>query len=293
MEVIMASLYKKNNVYYLSVKFNGKRKAKSLHTKKLNAAKKLQPLVEFELLKELHGLKTKDNNIAFKNLIPIYLKGDHDWSKSTREHSNYVLKSWIKNDGKLPDNKASADTFKRRINAVLNWGKRHDYKCTDLVKYKLSSPPARLRVFTPEECKIIINDFEPIEFRRFCEFAYNTGGRSGEIRRLKADNLKEGNLFIKGKTGYRTIVLNKRAKELLDWFDYSKEYVSHRFKKECRRHGIKDARFHDLRRTFGYRLILNGMPIYHVSKLLGHSSVTTTERHYAPLMATEIEEFVL
>ena len=172
-------------------------------------------------------------------------------------------------------------------------GKKHDYKCTDLVKYKLSSPPARLRVFTPEECKIIINDFEPIEFRRFCEFAYNTGGRSGEIRRLKADNLKEGNLFIKGKTGYRTIVLNKRSKELLDWFDYSKEYVSHRFKKECRKHGIKDARFHDLRRTFGYRLILNGMPIYHVSKLLGHSSVTTTERHYAPLMATEIEEFVL
>ena len=172
-------------------------------------------------------------------------------------------------------------------------GKKHDYKCTDLVKYKLSSPPARLRVFTPEECKIIINDFEPIEFRRFCEFAYNTGGRSGEIRRLKADNLKEGNLFIKGKTGYRTIVLNKRSKELLDWFDYSKEYVSHRFKKECRKHGIKDARFHDLRRTFGYRLILNGMPIYHVSKLLGHSSVTTTERHYAPLMATEIEEFIL
>jgi len=30
-----------------------------------------------------------------------------------------------------------------------------------------------------------------------------------------------------------------------------------------------------------------------VSKLLGHLTVTTTERHYIPLMATEIEEFVL
>lgn len=293
MEVIMASLYKKNNVYYLSVKLNGIRRAKSLHTEVLSAAKKLRPLVEFELLKELHGLKTKDNNIAFKDLILLYLKADQDWSEKTREHSNYVLKSWIKNNGKIPDNRASADTFKRRINAVLNWGQRQNYKCIDLVKYKLSSPPARLRVFTLEECKIIINHFEPIEFRRFCEFAYNTGGRSGEIRKVKIGNFKEGNLFVKGKTGYRTIVLNKRAKELLDWFDYSKEYVSHRFKKECRRHCIKDARFHDLRRTFGYRLILNGMPIYHVSKLLGHSSVTTTERHYAPLMATEIEEFIL
>jgi len=289
----MASLYKKKDTFYLSVSFDGKKKAKSLQTDDYLVAKRLKPHIEFELLKQLHGDNKSKQKTSFKDLIPLYMKGDHDWSKNTREHSNYVLKSWIKYDGKLPDNKASADSFKRRINAVLNWGKRHNYKCIDLIKYKLSSPPARLRVFTTEECKIIINDFEHIEFRRFCEFAYNTGARSGEIRRLKADNLKEGNLFVKGKTGYRTIVLNKRAKELLDWFDYSKEYVSHRFKKECRRHGIKDARFHDLRRTFGYRLILNGMPIYHVSKLLGHSSVTTTEKHYAPLMATDIEEFIL
>ena len=289
----MASLYKKNNVYYLSVKLNGIRRAKSLRTEVLSIAKKLQPLVEFELLKELHGLKIKENNISFKDLIPLYLKADQDWSKNTREHSNYILKSWIKNNGKLPDNKASADTFKRRINAVLNWGQRQNCKCIDLVKYKLSSPPARLRVFTPDEMKIIINDFEPLHFRQFVEFAYNTGGRSGEIRVLKPINLKDGNLFVKGKTGHRTIVLNQRARQLLEWFDYTKEYVSHRFKKECRKHKIKDARFHDIRRTFGYRLILNGMPIYHVSKLLGHSSVITTERHYAPLIASEIKNFSL
>ena len=34
-------------------------------------------------------------------------------------------------------------------------------------------------------------------------------------------------------------------------------------------------------------------PIYEVSTLLGHSSVTTTERHYAPLLTTEIDDFVL
>ena len=56
---------------------------------------------------------------------------------------------------------------------------------------------------------------------------------------------------------------------------------------------ISDARFHDLRRTFGYNLIKQGMPIYQVSKLLGHALVTTTEKHYAPLLATDVEEFVL
>ena len=39
--------------------------------------------------------------------------------------------------------------------------------------------------------------------------------------------------------------------------------------------------------------IKQGMPIYQVSKLLGHASVTTTEKHYAPLLATDVEEFVL
>ena len=69
--------------------------------------------------------------------------------------------------------------------------------------------------------------------------------------------------------------------------------MCHHFKKEVRRLKIKDARFHDLRRTFGLNLIKQGMSIYKVSKLLGHKSVRTTERHYAPLLATEIDDFVL
>ena len=101
----------------------------------------------------------------------------------------------------------------------------------------------------------------------------------------------------KGRRGKRLIKLNNQAQDILsgldELWDYSKDFVSHKFKKEARRLGIPDIRFHDLRRTFGYNLIRQGRPIYEVSKLLGHSSVTTTERHYAPLIATEIDDFVL
>ena len=100
-----------------------------------------------------------------------------------------------------------------------------------------------------------------------------------------------------GKSGKRVIKLNIQAQKVIssldEFWDYSKYFVSHKFKKEARRFGIPDIRFHDLRRTFGYNLIRQGRPIYEVSKLLGHSSVTTTERHYAPLLATEIDDFVL
>jgi integrase len=36
-----------------------------------------------------------------------------------------------------------------------------------------------------------------------------------------------------------------------------------------------------------------GMSIYKVSKLLGHSSIRTSEQHYAPLLTVEIEDFEL
>tara|TARA_R100000781_G_scaffold83247_1_gene51293 strand:+ start:92 stop:199 length:108 start_codon:yes stop_codon:yes gene_type:complete len=35
------------------------------------------------------------------------------------------------------------------------------------------------------------------------------------------------------------------------------------------------------------------MLIFKVSKLLGHISIVTTERHYAPLLATNVEDFAL
>jgi site-specific recombinase XerD len=38
---------------------------------------------------------------------------------------------------------------------------------------------------------------------------------------------------------------------------------------------------HRLRATFAVDLLSKGVPLEHVSKLLGHKSVTTTERQYA------------
>jgi integrase len=48
-----------------------------------------------------------------------------------------------------------------------------------------------------------------------------------------------------------------------------------------KRCGIADCRPHRLRDTCAVRLLLRGVPIGDVSKLLGHSSVTTTEQFYA------------
>ena len=92
-------------------------------------------------------------------------------------------------------------------------------------------------------------------FNSFVRFAYYTGARSGEIRSISRDNVLEDSLIVRGKTGQRMVKLNTQAKEIIhnqdEPWDYSKDYVSHKFKKEVRRLDIKNARFHDLRRTFG------------------------------------------
>ena len=292
----MATLYKNRGIWYITTSIGSKRITRSLRTKDKRIAWKLKPAVELELLSQLSGVKQPTNDVPFDELVRLYLEADHNWSKRTKELNDYVFKSY--QSGKpLPTNPTSRAIFVRTINACWNWGLKQG-----LVKkaFKLEGDTigeSRHRVFSEKELKMLFDNAKDEQFNQFIRFAYYTGARSGEIRHISKENLFSDYIVAYGKTGKRIIKLNNQSQEIIKQLDelwnYTKSYVSHKFKKEVRRLSIKDARFHDLRRTFGYNLIRQGRPIYEVSKLLGHSSVTTTERHYAPLLTTEIEDFVL
>ena len=47
----------------------------------------------------------------------------------------------------------------------------------------------------------------------------------------------------------------------------------------CRRAGITDLRFHDLRREFACRLLESSADLHDVRDFLGHANITTTSRY--------------
>ena len=291
----MASIYKNNNIWYVSVSINGKRATRSLKTEDKKVANKLKVHAEYELIAELMGFKKEEKELSFTELSTQFLT-----KKSRSMNTQKIYENAFRNhiQGKpLPSNPNSRSMHIRAINACWNWGLKQGLVTK---AYKLDMDTrgeARQRTFTDKELEVMFERIRPHNFNLFVRFAYYTGARSGEIRSISKENVQRDHIVVQGKTGRRMIKLNVQAQGILKGidtlWDYNKDYVSHKFKQNMRALSIKNARFHDIRRTFGLNLIKQGMSIYKVSRLLGHRSVKTTEQHYAPLLTVEIEDFTL
>ncbi len=291
----MASLYKRGKNYFLNVQYKSKRVRQSLGTSDPAIAKKIANKLEPKLFIELiTGNNTRSNlNLSLPSLISHFLIYDHGWSQNTHRIYKDSLNHYLRRG--FPSNKSYRAMVTRCLNRCYKWG--HMEGLIDKPKHFKGGNDfeARTRVFNADELRLILNDIQPYEFQLFVRFAYYTGTRQGEIKCMTDDNIKHA--YVLGKSGKRQIKITTQAQAVLgeveELWNYSKNYICLKFKENMERLEISDARFHDLRRTFGYNLIKQGMPIYQVSKLLGHASVTTTEKHYAPLLATDVEEFVL
>jgi len=161
----------------------------------------------------------------------------------------------------------------------------------------------RLRYLSKEECNNL-RDACDEHLRPIVVTALNTGCRKGEILSLRWDthiDLRHGFILLdKTKNGERReIPINGTLKAVFQglarridipyvFFDHAtgKPYkdVKKSFSTACRKGGIKDFRFHDLRHTFASHLVMAGVDITTVKELLGHKDIKMTLRyaHLAP-----------
>jgi integrase len=193
--------------------------------------------------------------------------------------------------------------LKHMITKAVDWQMVEEETLRRVRKVKLlEENNRRLRYLSKEECSRLI-DACADHLRPIVITALNTGMRKDEVLSLKWDSIDLRHGFIlldRTKNGERReIPINQTVRDILSKImrrvdvpyafhdrKTGKRYqdVKTGFKAACRRSGIKDFHFHDLRHTFASQLVMAGVDLTTVRELLGHKTLTMTLRyaHLAP-----------
>ncbi len=190
--------------------------------------------------------------------------------------------------------------FKASMSKAYDWGLISEQRLKNIRKVKpLKGENKRLRYLTEEEINRLLsccdNHLYPIVYT-----ALFTGMRKSEILNLKWNCIDfRNNLILLEKTknnerrevpmteGVKNLFRKLYSQRRLDTDhvfvnpDTGKRYtdIKRSFTTACRRAGIRDFHFHDLRHTFASHLVMNGVDLKTVQELLGHKSLTMTLRY--------------
>ena len=264
-------------------------------------------------IKEHVELKLKPNtqsdykHILRKFLVPAFGK---------RRVSDIAYKDIYELHLKLKDTPTQANRCVSILSKILNMSSRWGYRsglanpCMQIERYKEKKHNRFLNQTELTRLWAVLDQYEKNrEISLYSVFAFRllilTGCRLGEIRTLKWEFIKGRHIeFPDSKTGYKRLPLNDHAFAILEQIPRldNNEFVICgsvegqpviNLQKSWRRIRAKaeldDVRIHDLRHTFASQAVMGGTPLAIVSKLLGHSQISTTMR-YAHLADRELLE---
>ncbi len=213
------------------------------------------------------------------------------------------------------------------IRSSYQWAKDNGFMVKDIEYPKLKIDNKRLRFLSLEEEKRLLAELEPgINFPNRPKYEdrppkenqmrqdnydlvillLDTGARYGEIASLTWDrvNLEEStiNLWRPKVKNESIIYMTSRVKTVLqrrsegkssrfvftnEKGDGPRNHTTNAIKKALRRANVEEFKIHDFRHTCASRLIQNGMSLYEVANVLGHTDVKTTQR-YAHLESRDV-----
>lgn len=185
------------------------------------------------------------------------------------------------------------------FNLAADWGIPRLGK-NPVKKVPMLNEPERQRYLTESETWRLLEVLRAFPYRaeaQAIELLLITGARLNEILRARWEYVDFANsslLVPLSKSGKpRLIALGSDAVALLkqldsrgksDWlFPLSADRplygLQHRWKKIRKEAGMPDLRLHDLRHSYASYLVNNGVSLYVVQELLGHSHPRTTQRY--------------
>ena len=216
------------------------------------------------------------------------------------------IKKYVKDHGRSKRTANYCIAVVRQVfNKAIQWDMFKGVNPATKVKMeKLNNQ--RLRFLTPTEAKMLLDELKKRSVKTYeiAVMSLFTGMRAGEIFNLKFGDIDLENDIIhiknpknkEDRVAYitdevREILAPKKGKpnELVFKSKYGKRinHISSAFNRAVDKLGLNDGVedrkdkvvFHTLRHTFASWLVLKGVPLYTVSKLMGHKSIEMTERY--------------
>jgi len=264
-----------------------------------------------------HGLENREKDIGFCSFSKIYLKDHIMNSRRNWKSDEYRLKKLMEffKDveleqisrsmvEKLRDSRHKAGNSGSTVNRYLallkklfNFAIEEGYLEQNPmrgIRFHSERDTIKDRILTEAEEPRLLRESSD-RLRPVVKTALHSGMRLGEILTLRWVNVNFSKRKIKvEKTKSRkarfipvNLTLFDELKRLeneagRDGWVFPFKNVRTAFENACRRAGIKKLTFHDLRRTFGTRLLEKGVDIVTIQKLYGHSSVLVTQRYLHP-----------
>lgn len=250
--------------------------------------------------------KDQDNEIRLFRYLDRYFR-DKYLDEIRRMHIDDIIQNKLKDGAK----NATVNRYLQKLRAVLNKAhKEWEVKCTPPYIKLLKEPKKRVRWITESEAQTLINAL-PSHLADMVIFALETGLRESNITLLRWDqvDLSQRAIFIEGEDILKSekafvVPLSDKAVEVLRRqvgnnrervFTYKGKGVrranTYAFKNACKRIGLEDFRWHDLRHTWATWHVQRGTPIEILQELGGWTDYKMVKR-YAHFSHQHLQQYV-
>lgn len=249
-----------------------------------------------EYSKAFHSTKTlRDYITTFNNLFTVISPSTYLSQIKLKEINSFIEQRMTKT---IHGARRDVINLKSIFNKAVSEGYLVSNPCAQLKRIKI---PERLPLFfSKEDFSKLLSVIDEIDIYEMVIFAAFTGMRQMEVIQLTWSqvNLTSKNVILDNETHItkskkiRTVplnvslieILNRRKNQAVNEFVFTykgkkikADYLQDSFRKYIKKAEVNPRlHFHSLRHTFASWLVQSGVPIIHVSKLLGHADISTT-----------------
>lgn len=246
-----------------------------------------------------------------------YLSERGKYTVVADDHTKGLNHPDSRSDRNKPMSSTSINNYLRNIKVFFNYlNENHFIKSNPFARIKrpLNNSHRPVDYLSDEAFVNLIKSFDMSKFHEYrdctiCQLLIDTGMRIGETLLIKLTDIDmvRRSIYLppentKSKKGRMVFYSAEMGKVIKRWLQFKDRYrdseylfctnngkpmaisnFEKNFRDYTQRVGIKKAHPHMLRNNFARRFLMNGGDIYTLSRILGHSSVTVTEKAYLDL----------